>query len=253
VVIFFGCVVDTVCGDCTIKASRVGLSAIKVHFVLMIGLMPLLIVFFKQCSLLSPIANFVVVPLVTFWIVPLLSLCVITSLFSDALGLFVFKFVEVGFDFLLTWLSFLAKYDFSIVHLANSNTVYWVLAILGAMVLMMPRGLSNRWLSAVLLARSVPEKINRDEYRLTLLDVGQGLSVVVQTATHILIYDTDARFSSGDIGERVVIPFLRVNNLKHIDVLVVSDNDHSGGVQSIVNAMDVKSILAGDKTIFLEE
>jgi competence protein ComEC len=166
-------------------------------------------------------------------------------------GLFVFNFVEVGFDFLLTWLSALAQHDFSVVHLANPNPVYWILAIVGAMVLMMPRGLSNRWLGAVFLGPllwSAPEKINRDEYRLTLLDVGQGLSAVVQTATHVLIYDTGARFSSGDIGERVVIPFLRVNNLKHIDVLMVShsDNDHSGGVQSIVNAMAVKSIIASD-------
>jgi competence protein ComEC len=230
-------------------------SAIKVHFVLMIGLMPLLIAFFQQFSLLSPIANFVAVPLVTFWIVPLLLLAVITSLFSDTLGLFVFKFVEVGFDFLLTWLSFLAQRDFLVVHLANPNPVYWLLAILGAMVLMMPRGLSNRWLGVVLLGPllwAVPEKINRGEYRLTLLDVGQGLSAVVQTATHVLIYDTGARFSSGDIGERVVIPFLRFNNLKHIDVLMVShsDNDHSGGVQSIVNAMDVKSIVASEPKVW---
>jgi len=237
-----------------LKPVGYGLSALKVHFVLMIGLMPLLIAFFQQFSLLSPIANFVAVPLVTFWIVPLLLLFVITSLFSDTLGLFVFNFVEVGFDFLLTWLSALAQHDFSVVHLANPNPVYWILAILGAMVLMMPRGLSNRWLGAVFLGPllwSVPEKINRDEYRLTLLDVGQGLSVVVQTATHVLIYDTGARFSSGDIGERVVIPFLRVNNLKDIDVLMVShsDNDHSGGVQSIVNAMAVKSIIASDPKV----
>jgi competence protein ComEC len=40
---------------------------------------------------------------------------------------------------------------------------------------------------------------------LTLLDVGQALSVVVQTENHWLIYDTGSKFSAeSDMGRSVV-------------------------------------------------
>ena len=43
----------------------------------------------------------------------------------------------------------------------------------------------------------------------TVLDVGQGLSVLLQTREHDLLYDTGARFVSGfDLGEAVVHPAL---------------------------------------------
>jgi competence protein ComEC len=234
-----------------LKPTGYLLSAVKVHAILMIGLMPLLIAFFQQFSVLSPVANFFAVPLVTFWIVPLLLLAVITSLFSDSLGVFVFKIVELGFDVLLGGLSVLAHLDFSVASVANSNPITWLLAILGAMILMMPRGLQGRWLGVVLLAPILfvaSEQTERGEYKLTLLDVGQGLSAVVQTANHVLIYDAGARFSSGDMGKRVIVPFLRFNNIKTIDVLMVShsDNDHIGGVQSIIKAMDVNEVITSE-------
>ncbi|HHZ70042.1 MAG TPA: DNA internalization-related competence protein ComEC/Rec2 [Methylococcaceae bacterium] len=239
-----------------LKPTGYLLSTVKVHVILTIGLMPLLIAFFQQFSVLSPLANFIAVPLVTFWIVPLLLLAVMMSLVSDGLGMFVFEMVELGFDVLLGGLSILAHRDFSVVYVANSNPVAWLLAILGAMILMMPRGLSSRWLGVVLLGPIlfvVPEKTERGAFKLTLLDVGQGLSAVVQTANHVLIYDAGARFSTGDMGERVIVPFLRFNNINAIDVLMVShsDNDHLGGVQSIIEAMTVSEVITSEPQALL--
>lgn len=217
--------------------------------------MPLLIASFQQFSVLSPLANAFAVPLVTFWIVPLLMLAVIASFFSDNLGGLIFKIVELGFDILLGGLSVLARQDFAIVNVANSNPFTWVLAILGAMILMMLRGLPGRWLGLVFLGpilMVIPESVERGEYKLTLLDVGQGLSAVVQTSNHTLVYDAGARFPTGDLGDRVVIPFLRFNNLNTIDVLMVShsDNDHIGGVQSILKVMDVKEVITREPQAF---
>ncbi len=238
-----------------LRSPGYGLSTIKVHIILIVGLMPLLIASFQQFSVLSPLANAFAVPLVTFWIVPLLMLSVMASFFSDILGGLIFKIVELGFDILLGGLSVLARQDFAIVNVANSNPFSWVLAFLGAMILMMPRGLPGRWLGLVFLGpilMVIPESVERGEYKLTLLDVGQGLSAVVQTANHTLVYDTGARFPTGDLGERVVIPFLRFNNLNTIDVLMVShsDNDHIGGVQSILKVMDVKEVITSEPQAF---
>jgi competence protein ComEC len=74
---------------------------------------------------------------------------------------------------------------------------------------------------------------------MTLLDVGQGLATVVQTQRHTLVYDAGPRFSEAfDTGAAVVVPFFRARGIHSIDTLVVShgDNDHIGGVASLLSA-----------------
>ncbi|MRC26629.1 MBL fold metallo-hydrolase, partial [Bacillus thuringiensis] len=72
----------------------------------------------------------------------------------------------------------------------------------------------------------------------TVLDVGQGLAVVVRTAGHVLAYDTGPAWGETDAGERVVAPYLRTLGVGRLDALVVthSDRDHSGGALSVLQA-----------------
>ena len=82
--------------------------------------------------------------------------------------------------------------------------------------------------------------------KFTLLDVGQGLASVLQTAHHVLVFDTGAKFGPGfNLGEAVVVPFLRSQGISKVDMMVIShgDNDHIGGAQSILSAMPVKQIV----------
>ena len=81
----------------------------------------------------------------------------------------------------------------------------------------------------------------------TLLDVGQGLAVVVQTAGHTLVYDTGARLSARfDAGRAVIVPYLRHTGVVRVDTLIVShgDNDHIGGSASLLAAMPVTRVLS---------
>ena len=80
---------------------------------------------------------------------------------------------------------------------------------------------------------------------LTVLDVGQGLSVVVRTKHHILLYDTGAHIPNGfDVGEAIVSPYLRSQKIHTIDRLIIShgDNDHSGGADAVVRNFSVNYI-----------
>ena len=81
---------------------------------------------------------------------------------------------------------------------------------------------------------------------MTLLDVGQGLSVIVQTTHHVLVYDTGAKFSGeSDMGQSVLLPFLRAQGISKIDSLIIShgDNDHIGGAASLIRGMPVEKVL----------
>ena len=81
---------------------------------------------------------------------------------------------------------------------------------------------------------------------MTLLDVGQGLSVVVQTANHWLVYDTGAKFSAeSDMGQSALLPFLRLQGVGKIDKLIIShgDNDHIGGAVSLMRGIPAEQVL----------
>ena len=68
---------------------------------------------------------------------------------------------------------------------------------------------------------------------------GQGLSVALRTRTHVLVYDTGARYPSGfDLGDAVVVPALHALGITHLDMLMIShaDNDHAGGATAVATA-----------------
>lgn len=83
--------------------------------------------------------------------------------------------------------------------------------------------------------------------QVTVLDVGQGLAVVVRTQAHNLLYDTGPSYSSqSDSGSRVIVPYLRAAGIRYLDSLLIShdDNDHSGGAASILEQVPVRQMLS---------
>ena len=71
-------------------------------------------------------------------------------------------------------------------------------------------------------------------FTLAVIDVGQGLAVVVETARHVLVFDTGPRWRGGGEAARVsLLPYLRARGIRQIDLLVVShdDQDHAGGAR----------------------
>ena len=78
--------------------------------------------------------------------------------------------------------------------------------------------------------------------RLVIFDVGQGLSVLVRTHRHALLYDTGPDFSDGaDSGNRILVPNLRAMGINRLDGLILThdDTDHTGGAASLMQALPV--------------
>jgi competence protein ComEC len=220
------------------------------HVVLALGMLPLLLVFFQQASLIAPLANMVAVPLVGLLVVPLALFAVALFTVIEPAGIGLLEIAATLIDMLWPALQWLA----SLPHAAwtQHQPVRWTLlpAIAGLALLLMPRGIPGRSAGLVLLLPLLlvrPSQPAQGEVRVTLLDVGQGLAAVVQTASHALVYDAGPRFSdSFDTGQAVVVPFLRRQGVTQLDALVVShgDNDHIGGVASLLAAYPARRILS---------
>jgi competence protein ComEC len=226
------------------------LSAFKLHFLMGVALLPLLLFFFQAGSMVAPIANVIAVPVVSFVLLPFSLLGLVLLIFMPNAASFIFLFVDQVFQLLWQFLSYLTALPFANLILPQPNFMQVILAMLGLLILLAPRCIPARYLGLILifpLFFTPIDKPKRGAVWMTLLDVGQGLSVVVETENHQLVFDTGARFSdSMDMGKNIVLPFLHSRGIKDLGMLIIShaDNDHIGGAQSLLNSIAVKEILS---------
>ncbi|EGW19881.1 DNA internalization-related competence protein ComEC/Rec2 [Methylobacter tundripaludum] len=224
-------------------------GAIKINGVTSVGLSPLLLLFFQQVSLIAPLANLIAVPVISLLVVPLSLLAVIIMFILPTLASKLFFLVDTVLQGLWWLLAHLAEIPMASINHALPS--YWALlfAVPGILLLLAPVGIPARWLSLVLFLPLVFTDVKQPEagdINMTLLDVGQGLSAVVQTTHHLLVYDTGAKFSEqSDMGQSVLLPFLRSQGVAKINSLIIShgDNDHIGGAVSLMRGMDTEQVL----------
>ncbi|EIJ36168.1 DNA internalization-related competence protein ComEC/Rec2 [Thiothrix nivea] len=220
-----------------------------VQLALSLGMLPLTAGFFGSVSLVSPLANLLAIPYVTVLVVPLILLGVLLTGILPGVAAWVWQAAALLLQGLMMGLDWLATFSLSSLYLPLVPLPWLLLALAGFTLLWLPRGMPGRWLGMALmlpLALFQPEKPEPGAFRLSVLDVGQGLASVVQTANHTLVFDTGPRVSdSFDSGELVVLPWLYGQGVRQLDTLVVShaDNDHSGGAKAILAAMPVAKVL----------
>ncbi|RNF83194.1 DNA internalization-related competence protein ComEC/Rec2 [Lysobacter psychrotolerans] len=204
-----------------------------------LGLLPLGVVLFGQASLAGPIANLIAVPWWSLVVVPLAL--VGTGLEGLHAGWGQWCWQAAAWCFQQSWPLFdwLAGSGLALWWLPEAAWYALPLALLGAFWLLLPRGVPGKalalllWLPLLWPQRHLPAT---GEAELAMLDVGQGLSVLVRTRHHTLLYDMGPAVRDGfDAGERAVVPALHALGVRRLDAAVVShgDNDHAGGYPAV--------------------
>lgn len=214
-------------------------SALQTQWAVTVGMIPLLLLMFNQFSITSPVANAVAIPLISFVVTPLALLGSFLGWEAPLYGAY------HALELCMSVLRNLDQLPISTWQQHAPETWTLLFAVLGVSWLLLPRGFPLRWfgllgLLPMLLIR--PDPPMPGEMRVTVLDVGQGLSVVVQTAQHVLLYDAGSKYSEkNDAGSRIVVPFLRGEGVHQLDGFIVShdDMDHSGGMQAVLAQIPV--------------
>lgn len=109
-----------------------------------------------------------------------------------------------------------------------------------------------RWMGGLLLLPALlnkPYDIPTGEIRLQVMDVSQGLAILISTRHHNLIYDTGNRYSDNfDMASAVIIPLLRVNGISRVDTLVLShgDADHAAAAGILMDKIPIANIISGE-------
>ena len=221
---------------------------IVIQVVLTVGLVPLLAYYFHQFPLVSLMANLIAVPAVSFLGLPLLMISVLLPVtFLQSLN-------EAFWQLMMQFLSLLAQWQPPLTIGALSG--WQVSAIYGLLFyglwkkvnlqqwLMIGFSLALIWL----LPKWWQPSVQPGDFKATLLDVGQGQSLVVQTARHVAVLDTGPRWNAQYNGASLaILPYFRSEGIKQVDRLVVShsDMDHTGGTQQLLERVPVQKRLSG--------
>ncbi|WP_341305397.1 DNA internalization-related competence protein ComEC/Rec2 [Pseudomonas sp. TMP25] len=224
-------------------------TLLRAQWAMAIGLLPLLLALGLPVSASGPLANLVAVPVIGLLVVPLALLGTlllpVPGVEATLLGVagWVLHLMFMLLSQLSVWLP---------AWLPSALPFWaWLLVALGALVLLLPAALPMRSLGALLLLPLLFSPQQRPEYgraEVWLLDVGQGLAVLVRTQQHDLLYDAGPRFGEFDTGERVVLPSLRALDVRGLDLLLLShaDNDHAGGAAAIKRGLPVSRVVSGE-------
>ncbi len=221
----------------------------QAQWVATLGFLPLLLLLFSRASMVSPMVNLVAIPLFGL-LLPLVLIAAALLLITGIATPLVWTAALLAW--LLDGLTAIAAWPWASVGIGARPDWAWVAAFGGALLLLAPRGLPGRWLGLPLLlplGLLTPPAPATGEAWLRLLDVGQGLSAVIRTAHHVLVFDTGPAFLGGfNTGEAVVVPYLREQGVRRIDTLVLShaDQDHVGGFPGLAAQLPIDRILAGE-------
>jgi len=167
------------------------LKLLHLQPLLWLGMMPLVALLFGQVSLVSPLVNLVLVPLFCLVLIPLtLFSIVILQLGLTVSGGFLLTKLAAIYSLVFELLDAIAGHNMAVFYVSELGFWQLFVAALTIVVFVLRWRLRKFVLMTCLISLFVPFTTGSDdELKLSLLDVGQGLSMVITLADYTLVYD----------------------------------------------------------------
>ncbi|WP_462159334.1 DNA internalization-related competence protein ComEC/Rec2 [Pseudoalteromonas sp. GB56] len=206
-----------------------------VQLSLFVALAPLSFWAFNGVSIVSPIANLILVPAVSFILLPLLLLNVICG-FSTPF-VYLLNCVDMCLSGIFKSLAPLEQMiwlDFGQLPLWGVIVIYVVSVLCVYIRTLIP----VVYAVSLLFTYGICTTLGQPKWRVDVLDVGHGLSVVVSADQTAIVYDLGARyFDQYSIVKNTLLPHIEARSLTVEHTIIShSDNDHSGGFTHWIDA-----------------
>ncbi|MBD8730848.1 DNA internalization-related competence protein ComEC/Rec2 [Pseudomonas sp. CFBP 13710] len=214
-----------------------------------VGLLPVMVALALPVSISGPLVNLLAVPWISLLVLPV-AMAGAVLLPVPWVGEILLWLAGGALRGLFQWLTWAAEWGPSWLPPGLSPGV-WLVLVIGVLLLLLPAGIPLRWLGVPMAGlllfspRQVPPVGQADIW---VLDVGQGLGVLVRTAQHQLLYDTGPGLGEIDAGASVVVPSLVALGVRRLDAMIISHAhlDHSGGAGTVMRRLPVDQTLAGE-------
>ncbi|RQM65160.1 DNA internalization-related competence protein ComEC/Rec2 [Aeromonas hydrophila] len=218
---------------------------IRLQGLLLLGLLPLQLALFEGIAPLSLLLNLLALPLFCIGIIPLALIGVLLAPLSGELAHLLFWLADVGLQWVLWALTRLASQwqlwwpvpGWVLPFTALLTLLWCAWHVPGGRPLLLPGGVA-------LLLAAWPAPTH---WQLRVLDVGQGLAVLITRGERGILFDTGDRYPGGyNMADAVILPLLNRLDVRVLDYLVIShkDRDHAGNRRAILQALPVRHELS---------
>ena len=213
-------------------------NLITTNWCMLIGLLPVSILFFGKISIGSIIANLIAIPWFNFLILPwVLAGLLLFGVFNINLAIKSLIFADLNLQLLISLLNRLQNISYLSINIATPTLPVFIISCVGSLWLLAPKGFLNRSLAIICFLPLLFNKKLLPEYGnaiVSVLDVGQGLSVVIKLKEHILLYDAGS-------NNKVAANYFKYFNHNTIDQAIIShtDLDHIGGLEDLLKQNNI--------------
>jgi len=219
-----------------------------------LGTFPITLYYFNQTSLIGILTNCFMVPVIGFLVVPAGLLAVLFLPVAPTVALLIMKGAIVILEGGMGLAIFFSRWPFAAVKTVTPTLIEIGLYYALAWVLFNFRQTRRArplliGLAIVALADVgywVSERYGRNELRMTVIDVGQGSSALMELPGGPCILADGGGFYDNrfDVGARVVGPFLWKRKIATVEILVLShpDPDHLNGLLFIARHFNVREV-----------
>ncbi|WP_158638065.1 DNA internalization-related competence protein ComEC/Rec2 [Shewanella donghaensis] len=231
--------------------------AIQWRLFLALGVIQALL--FGTISIHSIWINFLMVPWFSIVVIPLcictlvigILLLPIPQIISLPITTTMLRLTDLSLDPFQALLSSSSELPFNQFHISDEFTLGLLMFIMG--IFLIKWAVNNHWrvcfailclplmLQLLSLFNVDTTSTKQAAWKMHILDVGQGMAVLLQQGHRGVLYDTGAAYGdSFSYAQRVIIPTLIAKGVTDLDYLMIShdDNDHSGGVNAILAQFD---------------
>ncbi|HWO97947.1 MAG TPA: DNA internalization-related competence protein ComEC/Rec2 [Bacillus sp. (in: firmicutes)] len=230
--------------------------------------LPLILYHFYKISLLSLPLNLLFIPLYSIIVLPA-CLCILCLLiFIPSLGEILSFLLNILLDVSNRLVAFAVTFPYTQLIFGQLSFLI-IMSLYGGMLWLFVAwesdGKHRIWAASclflLLLFQYCQFNIN-PEGRVTIIDVGQGDSILIELPHRKGVYLVDTggavsfekepwqeKRSKFEIGKDVLVPFFHARGIRQIDKLFIThgDYDHAGAAEVILNKMKVKELVIGKK------
>ncbi len=213
---------------------------------------PLSAIYFGTVSIVGVVTNLLTLWVVSFIFYGIMLSCILGAFWLPA-GILVGKFVSIPIRYVLLVAKILSKPHFAALY---TTSRFVVLFLIFAYILFFAFLMAKKkhpvlftvcvaiGLCATLFLSWLMPRL--DNYRMTVLDVGQGQAVLFQSKGKTYLVDCGG--DNGDMTADIVAGELLSQGITSLDGIILThyDDDHAGGVQSLMCRIDVQKLYLPD-------
>lgn len=231
-------------------------SSLAIILTAQIGVLPISVYYFNEVQVLSILANLIVAPILTIGII-IGFLIIIASLLSFKIGIFLGFFANNILDLSDKIIELLSKMSSLNIYLSSPSIMeifLYYLVIFLLLNIIDIKKFGKRIQNCIYInffisiALGIILYINQEEVKLEFIDVGQGDACLVRFKDKNLLIDTGGNiFGDFDLGENILLPYLRKTGVKTIDGVFLSHfhADHVKGILPLFGEINLKNIFIG--------